>query len=127
MSHTEGVLDLISQKGLAPNEHTYELVIKRHCDGYNLEHALQTLVDLEERGMQATLGTYQAIIALACNRGHPRLALDLAEAFEASSFRRLENTDWIPILIACAEDLYVRCMLRTSEHLAELFVPGRRG
>jgi hypothetical protein len=105
------VLDMMAARNLRPNEMTYEALIKRHCAATNLEHALQSMLDLQSKGMSITLGATQALIDLACRLGNSRLALDLAEMFNASTFRRLESTDWHKVLIACAEDLYVRFFL----------------
>lgn len=124
MDITDAIFEEILRKGLIPNETTFGLIIQRHCNGLNLEHALQVLADLQQRGMQATLSTYQAIIPLACDKGHPRLALDLAEEFEATTFRRLEASDWMHILVACAEDLYAngvqRCWSKIVDQMGVL-------
>jgi hypothetical protein len=83
------------QRGIEPNEITYEIILKRHCASANLEHALRTITAV------------QHVIALACEFHQPRIALDLAEAFHDSSFRRLEVSDWLGIVGACANDLWV--------------------
>jgi pentatricopeptide repeat protein len=107
----QAVWDIFHQmvaREIAPNELTYEILIKRHCAASNLEHALQAMVDLDSRGLGATLGSTQAVISLACELEQPRLALDIADAFTSNSVRRLVSDDWLKILTACAKDLWVR-------------------
>lgn len=106
------------QRGIEPNEITYEIILKRHCASANLEHALRTIMHLDAQGKGLTLTAVQQVIALACEFHQPRIALDLAEAFHDSSFRRLEVSDWLGIVGACANDLWVSqiCQLELIEY-----------
>lgn len=92
---------------ILPNEITYEIIITRFAQNGRLELAVQYLAQLAPAGLSPTLTTASAIIKSAAKLGFARLALDLAEAFEATSVRRLEGDVWVDILGSCAEQLYV--------------------
>lgn len=104
----ESVLALMKEHGIGPDEKTFDIIIKRHVLGGNFEHALQALFELDDRSLKATLQSAESVIKLACEFRYPRLALDVAEAFEASSVRRLDSTAWMDILIASSHMLWVR-------------------
>jgi len=72
----------------------------------NLEMAFKLLVEMENRGFTPTLKTAEGIITLAARRRMPRLALELAENFEAHSVRRLDTRVWISCLLSSSECLY---------------------
>lgn len=91
-----------------PDEQTFDILIKRHILSENFEHALQKLMEVDGRQLSPTLESAQSVIILACESGHPRLALDLAEAFDSSSVRRLDNVVWTKLLIASSQVLWVR-------------------
>ena len=93
--------------GVEQTEGTYTQLIQRHLDDSNLEMAFKLLVEMEGRGLTPTLRTAEGVIALAAERRMPRLALELAENFEASSPRRLDMHIWVSCLLASSECLYV--------------------
>ena len=93
--------------GIEPDATTYMLLIRRYTSVSNLEMALRLLVEMEGRELFPKLETAEEVIALAAARGQPRLAIDLAENFEASSIRRLGTQVWIQCLLASSESLYV--------------------
>lgn len=107
-SHMWDTLESMGRFEISPNESTYELIILRYAEAGHVELALQFLSELGERGLSPTLKSAQSIILAACKMGFPRLALDLADAFEQTSVRRLDSGVWVNCLIACAESLYVR-------------------
>ena len=98
---------MMDEWSIAPNEITYELIITRFAENGRLELALQFLSQLGQAGLSPTLSTAASVIACAAELGHPRLALDLADAFEETSVRRLDGHVWVDILASCAQDLYV--------------------
>ncbi len=97
----------MGEYGVSPNQTTYEIVILRLVDSENLELSLQFLAEMNKLELGPTLKTIQAIINLACDIGHPRLALELADAFESTSVRRLESEVWMNCLECAADHLYV--------------------
>lgn len=102
------IWNLMTVHGIHPNEFTYEHLIMYLCRQDNLELALQMLSEMGDKGLLASLKLTQSLIALACDMKYPRLAIELAEAFELTSVRRLEGSVWMKCLIASAEALYVR-------------------
>ncbi|KAH9892476.1 hypothetical protein C8Q73DRAFT_649226 [Cubamyces lactineus] len=105
-SELHRVLKLMDEWSIQPNEITYEIIITRLARVQRLELALQYLAQLGRAGLSPTLTTASAIITTAADLGFPRLALDLALAFEETSVRRLDGEVWVDVLISCAEALY---------------------
>jgi pentatricopeptide repeat protein len=101
------IWNLMLAHGILPNEAIYEAFISYLCRQGNLELALQKLSEMGDAGILATLRISQNIITLACEMRYPRLAIELAEAFELTSVRRLDGAVWVKCLIASAEALYV--------------------
>lgn len=95
-------------ENIRPNEQTFFLMIQRHTtDKRNLEFILQCMYVMGSRGLVIELTIAQDVIGLAAELGFPRLALDLAENFEATSVRRLSPETWMRCLASSAEALYV--------------------
>lgn len=93
--------------GVEHTEGTYALLIKRYLSDSNLEMAFKLLVEMESRGLMPPLKTAEGVITLAAQKKMPRLALELAENFEASSVRRLNMHVWVSCLLSSSECLYV--------------------
>lgn len=98
---------MMEDAGVEHTASTYALLIQRHLDDLNLEMAFKLLVEMEERGLTPTLRTAEGVITLAAQRRMPRLALELAQNFEASSVRRLGMHVWVSCLLSSSECLYV--------------------
>ncbi|KZT66398.1 hypothetical protein DAEQUDRAFT_675174 [Daedalea quercina L-15889] len=107
------IINMMPEYGIRPNEFTYEILVLRYTEMQQLELALQALHQLNADGLPPTLKTAQAVIKLAGFTGLPRLALDLADAFEETSVRRLEHDAWVDCLIASAETLWEEGVMRT--------------
>lgn len=107
------ILQLMDQSRVSPNESTYEPFVLHYAESDNLELALQYLSDMGQRGLSPTLKTAQGVIRSAGRLGFARLALDLAEGFEATSIRRLDVDVWVECLISCSEALYVDGVMQT--------------
>ncbi|KAH9935671.1 uncharacterized protein B0H18DRAFT_976775 [Fomitopsis serialis] len=103
----------MQDRGIKPNEATYEILILRYLSAQQLELALQSLAQMNAAGLSPTLRTAQAVIKTAAALSLPRLALDLADSFEESSIRRLEADVWVDCLLTCAESLWEEGVLRT--------------
>lgn len=101
----------MERHGVTPNMHTYHHIILRYVEGHNLEMCLQCFVEMKARGVSPSLKTAQVVIELATTLGQPRLALDIAYAFEATSVRKLESEDWMRILDASTACHFVRKLL----------------
>lgn len=98
---------MMEDAGIEHTEGTYGLLIQRYVDDSNLEMAFKLLVEMEGRGLTPTIKTAEDVIVLAAQRRMPRLALELAENFEAASVRRLGSHAWVSCLLASSECLYV--------------------
>ncbi|OJT10263.1 Pentatricopeptide repeat-containing protein, mitochondrial [Trametes pubescens] len=107
------LLKTMEEWSIPPNEITYEIIITRLAQADRLELALQFLAKMAPAGMAPTLNTASAIVTRAAALGFPRLALDLAIAFEETSVRRLDGEVWVDVLISCAEALYPEGVTRT--------------
>lgn len=94
-------------RNISLTEMTYQYVIQRLVRAEALELCLQGLAEMGERQVVPSLKTMFAIIQLACQLSHSRLAIDLAVNFEQSSPRLLDAQTWYTCLIAAADTLYV--------------------
>lgn len=111
------ILDKMDAANIPPNERTFQLMIQRHTtpERKNLEFALQCVYEMGTRGLILELTIAQDVIGLAAELGFPRLAIDLAENFEATSVRRLSSETWIGCLASSAEVLYAKGVQRCWE------------
>ncbi|KAH9165468.1 hypothetical protein EDB89DRAFT_2009586 [Lactarius sanguifluus] len=105
---TWSVLNMMKEAGIEHTEGSYAFLIRRYLVESNLEMAFKLLVEMERRGLTPTLKTAEDIITLAAKRRMPRLALELAENFEASSVRRLGMHVWVSCLLSSSECLYLQ-------------------
>lgn len=108
MEETWAVWNTALSYGIEPNQSLYEQLISRLTNGRNLEAALQQLAVMSEKGIPPSLNTMDALIHVACTNKQPRIALELAEAFNAASVRRISTQTWMRILVASSEMLFVR-------------------
>ncbi|KAI0046074.1 hypothetical protein FA95DRAFT_1560509 [Auriscalpium vulgare] len=102
----------MEEAGLELQAQTYMLLIRRYKMDANLEMALKLLFEMEGRGIGPRIETAEDIVMLAVVKGHPRLAIDLAENYEATSVRRLDSHVWVKCLIAASETFYVDGVVR---------------
>jgi len=100
----------MAEQGFPPNEQTYALIIKRITATEGVELALQVMHEMAKRGFPPDLTATQDVIKLAADLYFPRLAIDLAQNFEAHSVRRIDGETWMACLISSAELLYVSCL-----------------
>lgn len=124
------VLRRMSELGVEPDTSTYVHVIRKFVRAGNLEMAILYLVEMEEKGLSPRLEIAEDIITLAASKGHPRLAIDLAVNFEASTIRALSSQVWIKCLISATDHLYVSYLsfsLLSSSDSRLLGAERRRG
>lgn len=114
------IIDKMEAENIRPNEQTFLLMIQRHTttDKRNLEFILQCMYEMGSRGLVIELTIAQDVIRVAAELGFPRLALDLAENFEATSVRRLSPETWMRCLASSAEALYTEGVQRCWEQVA---------
>ncbi|EKM48927.1 uncharacterized protein PHACADRAFT_265975 [Phanerochaete carnosa HHB-10118-sp] len=111
------VWNLMLANGIQPSEFTYELLILYLTRQGYFELALQKLSEMGDIDLRPTLKTAQSIVILACELGHPRLAVELAESFEHSSVRRLDGVVWVKCLITSSEALYADGVLTSWDQV----------
>lgn len=92
---------------IAPNMDSYYYMIRHYAHSNNLEMCMQSFADMTSRGITFNLKTIQTIIDLAARLEHARLALEVAYAFESTSPRSLQASDWMNILSASTATHFV--------------------
>lgn len=105
--HMWYILSQMQDLKIPPNAQTLTLILEKPLMVGNLEEAVQFLGEMNLSGVVPELRPVQAIITLAAEFGHSRLALEIANMFEEASVRRLDNEVWVQCLISAAENLYV--------------------
>ena len=107
--NSEKYIDLFCQmkkRGLI-NAATYDDAIGFYVEGENVDMALQKLAEMNDLGMNPSLTTAQNLVLSVAEQGLPRLAMDLAIAFEGSSLRRIDTETWVKLLVEFSDNLYV--------------------
>lgn len=97
----------MEEMGVEPNAATYGLIISYFASAKNIENALRYLYVMKSKGIEPELRTLQLVVEIAADSGNARLALDLVNAFESDSVRRLESDVWVNCLTASASCLWV--------------------
>lgn len=91
-----------------PDSKTYALILERPLVNENVEMVVQYLGEMMLRRITPELDTAERAIIITTKYCLPKLALELAHAFEYESVRRLDSEVWLNCLICSAENLYVR-------------------
>ncbi|KAF7975907.1 hypothetical protein HWV62_8337 [Athelia sp. TMB] len=117
--HLWSILARMSDAGLPPTAQTFTLIIARPLATQNLELAIQGIAHMVSTHVVPELSTAQATIHLACERGYPKLALELAETFENLSVRRLDTSVWVACLASAADALYAPGVHHALQKVAE--------
>lgn len=100
----------MEERNIVPNSTTYNLIISYFLEGENLPVALRRLAEMSDNGLLPSMQVAQRLTETAAELGHARLAIDLADAYEESAVRRLDNQTWVKLLVASGEALYVRIL-----------------
>ncbi|KAJ7188331.1 hypothetical protein C8R46DRAFT_934185 [Mycena filopes] len=100
------ILARMEELGIAPNATTFTVLIDRFVADGNLEVSVQHLHAMKAHNLLPEVAAAQAVIVLAANQGHPRLALDLVASFENESVRKVEDSVWYACLHSSAAHLY---------------------
>ncbi|KAJ3749045.1 hypothetical protein DFH05DRAFT_1439569, partial [Lentinula detonsa] len=100
------IIRAMEEMGVEPNAATYSLIISYFASAKNIEAALRYFHAMKRKGIEPELRTLQLIVQIAADSGHARLALDVLNAFESDSVRRLESDVWINCLTASASCLW---------------------
>ena len=101
------VLSEIRSEGLEYSSNIYGLVIQYYTEGNNIETALRWLSEMTEKGLVPPYTIMGNLLTKLAQRGHARLSVDLAEAYEHTSLRKIDGPVWVTMLVACAEVMFV--------------------
>ena len=91
-----------------PDSATYTVLITQVASDKNLELALRFFNDSKSRGLAPQMKAVQNIVLLAAERGHPRLAIDIATWYESQSVKLLEPSVWLSCLASSEQDYFVK-------------------
>ena len=92
------VIQEMKRHGIEPDGKTHDLLIQRYIDGDNIEVALRRLTEMEDAGFSPSLKTAEDLVSKLSEVGYPKLAFDLANAFERESVRRISSETWVTLL-----------------------------
>ena len=101
---------------IKPNAQIYTSTICTFTRSGNLEMAMRYLFAMKSQNIVPELSAVQAVIILAAESGHPRLALDLAAYFEDISHRRVGDEAWVACLYSAAQAFYVSLPITNLPH-----------
>lgn len=108
------ILELMDKHDVPWDQKTYEHIVLYYAQHGPMELLLRYLAEMGQKQISPTLKTMEVTIGKACKLHLPQLALDLAEAFEDSSVRRLDVQVWVDVLAACATNLWVSALLSSA-------------
>lgn len=96
---------------------TYNAMARVAASSFEVEQMIYLLEEMSQQGFVPNTTTLKHTIRQACEWGYPRLALQIAQkAEEESSFGfRLDQSAWVQILIASADNHYVCFIHFTSQ------------
>ncbi|KAJ6475311.1 hypothetical protein C8R47DRAFT_1052915 [Mycena vitilis] len=100
------ILTKMETLGIRPNATTFSILIARFVAEENLELALQQYHAMKTHNLVPDVAAAQSLIILAAEQGYPRLAVDLAVAFENESVRKVQDSVWLACLHSSAAALY---------------------
>lgn len=88
---------------------TYNAMSRVASSSFDVEQMVYLLEEMSQQGFVPNTATLKHTVRQACEWGYPRLALQIAQkAEEESSFGfRLDQSAWVQILIASADNHYV--------------------
>ncbi|KAF7298237.1 Methyltransf-25 domain-containing protein [Mycena chlorophos] len=99
------VLRRMKELDVVPNATTYTHLIQRFAAEGNLEECLRYYSEMKKTGIVSQLAAIEAIIVLAARHNLPKLAIDLAVAYEQST-RPIQQSVWLVCLQSSAAQLY---------------------
>ena len=120
------LLDKMEKMNVEPSAAVYAYVLNFFSKEASFELALKLLREAKHKNLVADLPATSTIVELLANNGHSRLAMDVAEAFERDTVRRLEPSVWIACLRAAANDLWVSTTTMLASIRSSASLLGRR-
>ena len=88
----------------------YNFIARAAIASDNLEQVVLVVHEMFERAMTPNPDLVKHVVRMLCEWGCPRLALQIAEKVESGSRdgQRVDTAIWVQILIASAENQFVR-------------------
>lgn len=105
--HIWDILAKMEEMDVEPNAAINTYVLRFFAKDGCVEFALGLFQEAKAKNLLADFGAASLIVRTLALSGHPKLAIELAEAFEEETLRRLETSVWMSCLTASAEDLWV--------------------
>ncbi|ODN81946.1 hypothetical protein L202_02284 [Cryptococcus amylolentus CBS 6039] len=104
---------------------TYNAIARVAQTNYELEEIVRVVDEMFKQGLSPNSATIRHTVRLACEWGHPRLALQIAEKAEnESTFGfRLDPQSWVHILIASADNHYLHGIETAWERVRTSYTP----
>lgn len=100
---------------LTPNAAIYNYIINLFASSGNTEPALRYLQVMKDKNLAIDLHAFSVLVEAVARQGLPRLALDLIEAFEKETVRKVEPSVWMTVLASASNALWVSsCITSTS-------------
>lgn len=87
---------------------TYDFLLRSALASHRFETVLKLTTEMRMRGITASPQRMSAVVAIACQNAAPRVALEVAEAYERLAQREVEASAWADILRASADCHFVR-------------------
>ncbi|KAJ4468148.1 hypothetical protein J3R30DRAFT_3559656 [Lentinula aciculospora] len=113
------IIRTMEDMGVEPNATTYGLIISYFAFVKNIESALRYLYVMKGKGIEPELRTLQLVVEIAAESGNARIALDLVNAFESDSVRRLELDVWVNCLTASVNCLWKDGVLQCWDYVVQ--------
>ncbi|KIR58539.1 hypothetical protein I314_05787 [Cryptococcus bacillisporus CA1873] len=104
---------------------TYNAMARVAASSFEVEQMIYLLEEMSQQGFVPNTTTLKHTIRQACEWGYPRLALQIAQkAEEESSFGfRLDQSAWVQILIASADNHYLHGVETAWERVKSSYTP----
>lgn len=101
-------IEMMADHGFTPDSiEIFELLIDFWARHHNLAMCIQELQSLFDKDIAPTLKIINPIVILAAEEGHPRLAIDLIQAYESGETERIPTSVWAQVLLTSATHSYV--------------------
>ncbi|OXG11087.1 hypothetical protein C366_06594 [Cryptococcus neoformans Tu401-1] len=104
---------------------TYNVMTRVAASSFEIEQMVYLLEEMSQQGFVPNTATLKHTIRQACEWGYPRLALQIAQKAEGeSSFGfRLDQSAWVQILIASADNHYLNGVETAWERVKSSYTP----
>ncbi|KZS93904.1 hypothetical protein SISNIDRAFT_410423 [Sistotremastrum niveocremeum HHB9708] len=113
------VVDMMRKTNTGTDDRIFHHIIKRNAFQGQVEMCLQLLSIMETMKIEPSASTVHHVIKVMVNNELPRLAWEVALAFEDAGSRRLQTESWLNCLEACADSLFLEGTLSCWQKLTK--------